>query len=42
MIPQQDLLINHRADYQKHCERFKEDYVSRNWDIEGIVDQMKA
>lgn len=41
-VPQQDLLINHRATYKKHCEKFREDYTTRNWDMEGIVDNMKS
>lgn len=41
-VPQEDLLAKHRVEYSNHCQKFKEEYTSRKWDIEGIVDQMKS
>ena len=35
-------MIKHRADYKAYCEHYKEDYASKNWDHDGIVDKMKA
>jgi hypothetical protein len=36
------MLISHRADYKKHCDKFRENYMTRDWDYEGIVEKMKA
>lgn len=42
LVPQKDLLEVHRNSYRANFIKAKTDYKTSKWDIEGIMEEMKA